>query len=45
MQWATAVVVEDVIGSVIKGLFNFMLVRLEDFPTLPKYLEASEHKY
>lgn len=42
---STAVVVEDIISSMLEGLCNFMLVKWEDYATLPKYLEASEHKY
>ena len=38
------VVAENVVGRMIECLHNYMLMRWEDYDTLPKYLEASEHK-
>ena len=38
-------IVDDVLGSLIESLFNVMLIRCDDFKSLPKHLEASEHRH
>ena len=45
MNGSTAVVVEDVIGNMIEAMFNFMLIRAEEYEALPKYLQAFEHRF
>ena len=42
---STYVVVDDVVGSLIESLHNALLIRGDDFNSLPKYLEVSEHRY
>ena len=42
---SAAVAVEDVIGNVIKTMFNFMFIRTEEHEALPKYLQAFEHRF
>ena len=42
---STSVVVEDVVGSVLEALCNFLLNHREDHESLPKYIEASDHKF
>ena len=42
---STVVVVDDVIGNLIEGIFNFVLIRGDDYDALPQYLKAYEHKY
>ena len=42
---SAVVVVDDVIGNLIEGLCNFVLMRGEEYDALPRYLQAFEHKY
>ena len=42
---STVLVEEDVVGIMIEGFHNFMMVTWEDYATLPSYLKASEHEY
>ena len=42
---STTVVTSDKVGNMIEALRNFMLVRAEEYPSLPKYIEASEHLF
>ena len=37
--------VDNVIGNLIKGLFNFVLIWREEYDSLSKYLQAYEHWY
>ena len=42
---STEVVAEDVIHNFIETLFNFALIRGEEHESLPKRLQAHEHKF
>ena len=42
---STFVVVEDVIGNAVESLYSVILLKGEDFLSLPKYLEATTQKY
>ena len=42
---STSVVVDDVVGSTLEALFNFLLNRGEDHESLPKHMEASDHRF
>ena len=42
---STVVVVDDVIGNLIEGLYNFVLMCGKEYDALPRYLQAFEHKY
>ena len=42
---STVVVVEDVIGNLIEALFNFALIRGEEYEHFPKCLQAQEYKF
>ena len=37
------VVVDDIVGNLLEAMHNSLLIYRDDFPMLPKYLEASEH--
>ena len=39
------VVVDDVVGNLLESLFNAIWIRIYDFLSLPKYMEASDHRY
>ena len=41
----TVVLVEDVIGNLIEDLFNFSLIRGEEYESLPKHLQAYEKNF
>ena len=45
MNGSTYVVVDDAVGSLVESLHNVLLIRGDDFDSLPKYLEASEHRH
>ena len=40
---STIVVVDDVVDNFIESLYNYILIKDNDFESLPKYLEASEY--
>ena len=40
----TSVVEEDVLGNLIEYLYSLMMVRGEDYESLPKYLEVLKHR-
>lgn len=42
---STLVIVEDMIDNVLEVLYNFVLIRGEEYDSLAKYLEASEHRF
>ena len=42
---SACVIVDDVLGSLIESLFNVLMIRGDDFKSLPKNLEASEHRH
>ena len=42
---SASVVANDVIGNLMESLYNYMLIKGDDYQTLPKYLEATEHRY
>ena len=42
---SAAVVVDDVLGTILEALCNFLLNHGDDHDSLPKYLEASDHKF
>jgi len=42
---STLVIVEDMIDNVLEVLYNFVLIRREEYDSLAKYLEASEHQF
>ena len=42
---STRVVVDDVVGNLLESLFNAVWIRGDDFPSLPKYIEALDHRY
>ena len=42
---STLVLVDDVLGNLIKALYNYVLVRGEDCNSLPKYMESSKNIY
>ena len=42
---STSVVVDDVVGTVLEKLCNFLLNRGNDHDSLPKYIELSDHKF
>ena len=42
---STFVVVEDVIRNKVECMYSVMLLRGEDYHSLPKYLEAATQKY
>ena len=42
---STYVIVGDAVGNLIESLYNVMLIRGDDFKSLPKCLEASEHRH
>ena len=41
---STRIVVEDMIGSAIEYVHAVMLLKRDDFDSLPKYLEAVQQK-
>ena len=42
---STYVMVDDVMGNLIEALYSVLLIRGDEYPNLPKYLEASDHKF
>ena len=42
---STFVVVEDVIMNAVESLYSVILLKGEDFLSLPQYLEANTQKY
>ena len=42
---STFVLVEDVIGNAVEAMHSVMILRGEDYPYLPKYLEAATQKH
>lgn len=42
---STVVIVEDVIGNMIEALFNFALIRGEEYEGLPQCLQAFHHRF
>ena len=45
MNESTYEVVDDAVGSLVESLHNVLLIRGDDFDSLPKYLEASEYRH
>ena len=41
---STYVVVDDVVGIFLEAMCNVILIREDDFKSLPKYLEGTAHK-
>jgi len=39
------VVVEDMLGSMLESMYSMMMIRGDEYETLPKYLEATEHRF
>ena len=39
---SSAVMVNDVLGNILESMYNCMLIRGDDYPTLAKYLEATK---
>ena len=35
---------DDVVGNLLETMYDAMLIRGDDYPSLPKYLEASAHR-
>ena len=42
---STVVVVDHLIGKLIEGLFDFVLIRGEEFELFPKHLKDYEHRH
>jgi len=42
---STSVIGEDVIGNMMESLYNFLMVRGEDYESVPKYFEVVNHRY
>jgi len=42
---STSVVGEDVLGNLMESLYSFLMIRGDDYDSLPKYLEVLEHRY
>ena len=42
---STSVVVDDVVGTVLKVLCNFLLNHEDNNDSLPKYMESSDYKF
>jgi len=40
-----SVIIDDIIGTILEALYNYLLNRAKDHELLPKYLEASDHKF
>ena len=36
---------DNVIGSIVEALHNFILLRGDDYDTLPNHMEASDQRY
>ena len=39
------IVVDDVVENLLESLFNAVRIREDDFTSLPKYMEALDHRY
>ena len=39
------VAVDDIVGKILEALYNFLLNCREDYVSLPKYMELSDHKF
>ena len=44
-NWSSYVVVNDVLNNVLEAMHNFMLVKGDEYLSLPKYLEAAKQRF
>ena len=42
---SVCVVVEDVIVTMLESIFSMMMIRRDDYDSLPKHLEATENRH
>ena len=40
-----SIIVEDVLGNMLEALYNFVLIQGEEYDSLAKYLEVSNHQF